>query len=136
MRNDHLKIYLLEHKKNINLRDRLMLKWLRRNNPSYVSDDVIKYELYKRKFVYDESDWESEQDEFGGFSDRPETSPEIIVTTEVGERIIYSRELKSESTEDFFEKTFVRWGVVIGSGYGLISFFVDAFGYIKNSFFD
>ena len=133
MKNDHLLIYLIEHKKNISFRDRMMLRWIKMDNPSYVESDEVKYELYKRRYIVDESNWESTQDEYGGFTSRPIDNPEIIFTSPIGEKAIYTRELKSETTEDFFDKTFVRIGLVIGSLMGFFSFMINVILYIKKN---
>jgi len=133
MKNDHLLIYLIEHKKNITYRDKITLRWLKMNNPSYLPSDEVKYELYKRRYIIDESGWETTQDEYGGFTIRPISIPEIIFTSTVGEKAIYTRELKSETTEDFFDKTFVRIGLVIGSLMGFLSFIINIFRYIKDN---
>ncbi|MCX8524837.1 hypothetical protein OF897_13030 [Chryseobacterium formosus] len=133
MKNDHLLIYLIEHKKNITYRDKIILRRIKMDNPSYVESDEVKYELYKRRYIIDESDWESTQDEYGGFTSRPLDKPEIISTSLLGEKAIYTRELKSETTEDFFDKTFVRIGLVIGSLMGFLSFMINIFRYIKDN---
>jgi len=133
MKNDHLLIYLIEHKKNISFRDRMMLRWIKIDNPSYIESDEVKYELYKRRYIVDESNWESTQDEYGGFTSRPIDNPEIISTSPIGEKAIYTRELKSETTEDFFDKTFVRLGLVIGSLMGFFSFMLNVILYIKKN---
>ena len=133
MKNDHLLIYLIEHKKNISFRDKMMLRWIKMNNPSYVESDEIKYELYKRRYIVDESNWEPTQDEYGGFTARPIDNPEIIFTSAIGKKAIYTRELKSETTEDFFDKTFVRIGLVIGSLMGFFSFMINVILYIKKN---
>lgn len=133
MKNDHLLIYLIEHKKNISFRDKVMLRWIKMSNPSYIESDEIKYELYNRRYIIDESGWETTYDEFGGYTSRPIDNPEIIFTSHIGEKAIYTRELKSETTEDFFDKTFVRIGLITGSLMGFFSFMMNIFQYIKDN---
>ncbi|MCT3689527.1 MULTISPECIES: hypothetical protein [Elizabethkingia] len=134
MKDDLYIIYLLRHKKRLTLIDKINLWWLKRSYPSYEDNDKIKYELYKRRYINDLSGYESEQDEYGGWKERPESIPEIIQTTVLGERAIYSKELKSEKTEHFFDKTIVRWGLLISGIYGIFSFLIDVFRYFINHF--
>lgn len=74
------------------------------------------------------SGWESEFiQERAEWTERPKEKSEVIQTSELGEKAIYSKELKSELVEEFFDKTLVRWGLLISGGYGLVSFFIDIF---------
>lgn len=127
MKEDFYIIYLIEHLNKKSLRQKIMLYWLKMSYPSYEQNDEIKYEMYKRKYIEDLSGYNSEQDEYGNFHERPDSIPEVIQTTSIGEKAIFSKELKSEKFEDFFDKTTVRIILVVSSLYGLFSFIKNIF---------
>lgn len=134
--NDLRIIILLRYKIKITIFEKIWLKWLERSYPSFNGSLDIQNELLNKKYLEDVSGWDCKYDEEKGeFITRPNNIPLILKTTELGEKAIYSKELKSENTEYFLDKTLVRLGAIIGGGYAIISFFIDFFRYIKNNFF-
>lgn len=117
------------------MHDFVYLWWLLRGNPSYNFNDDLRSELYHRRYIYDFSGWVSEVDnETGYWEQRPLDRPEVIEITELGRKVIYSRELKSEYTEDFFEKTVVRWAFFVSGIYGMIVGGASIFRFLKDFF--
>ncbi len=128
-------ILLLQYKREKTTIEKMWLNWLRKSYPSFIDSEDLKNELYNKKYLEDISGWEDKFDENTAcYIPRPDNVPVIFRTTLLGEKAIYSNELKSEKTEYLLDKTLVRWGAIIGGIYAVISFVINLFRYVKNNF--
>ncbi len=136
MINDHLLMFMLKCKRIKSFKDRIFLWWLNRCYPSFRMTDELKYTLLKKGYIKDISNPRVISDGYGGLIPDPNNESEVLQTTLLGEKVIYTRELKSNIIEDFFDKTFVRVVLIISSIYGFTTFFIKIFRYVKDNFID
>ncbi|AZA49788.1 hypothetical protein EG346_17080 [Chryseobacterium carnipullorum] len=135
-KNDWCIIFLLKYKKFKNIKNRFQLWCLLRSNPSFKEDEDLKVILLNKGYLVDLSGYESQQDpDTGHWLARPSNIPEILQTSKLGEKAVFSSELKSEKSEEFYDKTIVRWGALIGGSYSIYMVGVDFFRYIMDNFF-